>query len=73
VETVQSQQNYYHGCGDPIEAVGCPTESLGYANSTLDISGINQLIPNIPFLLVCALLIHSVCISFVLICALLYK
>jgi hypothetical protein len=44
VETVQSQQNYYHGSGDPIEAVGCPTESLGYANSTLDISGINQLI-----------------------------
>ena len=44
METVQSQQNYYHGCRDPLEAVGCPTESLGYANSTLDISGINQLI-----------------------------
>ncbi|KAJ6909432.1 hypothetical protein NC652_020426 [Populus alba x Populus x berolinensis] len=29
VETVQSQQNYYNGCGNPIEAVGCPTESLG--------------------------------------------
>jgi hypothetical protein len=65
VETVQSQQNYYHGCGDPIEAVGCPTESLGYANSTLDISGINQLIPHIPFLLVCALLfIQSVYLLF---------
>ncbi|KAL9365463.1 hypothetical protein Peur_043336 [Populus x canadensis] len=23
VETAQSQQNYYHGSGDPIEAVGC--------------------------------------------------
>ncbi|KAJ6986961.1 hypothetical protein NC653_020251 [Populus alba x Populus x berolinensis] len=22
VETVQSQQNYYNGCGNPIEAVG---------------------------------------------------
>ncbi|CAK7325545.1 unnamed protein product [Dovyalis caffra] len=32
LETFQSQQDYYHGRGDTIGAVGCPTESFRFLN-----------------------------------------